>query len=810
MSKYERFGQNPGKYSQFGQGNYLNSIPGKTLPITLNDFSGAFDARFGRDRVPENSSADMMDIEVSPSGRLVHSFGTTLSEKLTAHLPKQFVLHPSLSGFAELVFFDAPYIGVKRNGATVWTNIGLINTGQLFTTALFGDSLVFVNGIDRPWVRQPQTAPTKLLNAPVAKSYASFAGRLYAGGAVIDGSLEPMGMRWSDSSSTPDGWDPTTGAGAELLIDNTVADDAIVALRTMGLGLVAILCKRSIWTATLTGDPFRPGDFQPRVIGGGCIAEPTAAATPVGVIFLAADGLQLFDGNTRRSLSERIDKFLLPIDWANIGSYSGFYDPTSNRYKLLTPTCTWIYDIAKDRWYRNSMVALGGTFFSTQIDGETWAQLQAGATTWAQLQAANTSWVALAPSENPEAAVYYIQNLEGSADGALHVEDYHSGQVFGQEITPYWTSQLQRGTQLNSMITTKAVLIEYESATGGGVHILLADNDAQPVEIIGQSLDATVEETPVWFSTNFTGLGSQLKIQLEGGIELIQVQLRAMERGARRETRPVEPIVTTNLAVGGVETDIVVAGVPYHVHTFLASGNIQVNIPGLVEMFLVGGGGSSGSASGSGGGGGGGVRHINHEFVAAGNYPVIIGAGGAAPAGGQAGNNGGVTSCDGETADGGGGGGSTGTAAKNGASGGGGGGVTGFTGKGLGTLGEGFDGGTGQPIPGTADYGGGGGGAGAAGANANNKGGNGGAGLIDDFDGTARAYGGGGAGGSQSGNGGGIGGNGGGGNGGLNGAGTAGTDGLGGGGGGGGGSNATRGGAGRLMIRYPKEAHWSW
>jgi len=261
----------------------------------------------------------------------------------------------------------------------------------------------------------------------------------------------------------------------------------------------------------------------------------------------------------------------------------------------------------------------------------------------------------------------------------------------------------------------------------------------------------------------------------------------------------------------------------YRVHEFRNPGSSTLNVVngGNMEYLIVGGGGGGGySRSGGnysvGGGGGGGATFGTIITSKDDSIAITIGSGGTAGTSTSgAGDNGSDSSFDGITAFGGGGGGgydgSNWISGKNGGAGGG--GVS--TGRGLGTTGQGKDGGLWLNPGGGGHFGGGGGGVTEDGQQATGTNpwvaGAGGAG-VEWPQGSGKYYGGGGgAGGFESGTtpaGGGTGGIGGGGDGGavVDGNGEPGENGTGGGGGGGGRSNLQGGdgGSGIVIVRYPR------
>lgn len=170
------------------------------------------------------------------------------------------------------------------------------------------------------------------------------------------------------------------------------------------------------------------------------------------------------------------------------------------------------------------------------------------------------------------------------------------------------------------------------------------------------------------------------------------------------------------------------------------------------RRLLVGGGGQGGGVNGTGvscgGGGGGGVldlQEADRDPMAVGVYPVVVGEGGNTPAALNVGEDGGNSTFDGDTALGGGHGGGASASVGNGGSGGGAWNSAGVEFGGIGTPGQGFDGGD---CP-TGFGGGGAGGGGASEAGENGSlagGGDGGDAVVSDISSEDVLYGAGGGG----------------------------------------------------------------
>ena len=204
-----------------------------------------------------------------------------------------------------------------------------------------------------------------------------------------------------------------------------------------------------------------------------------------------------------------------------------------------------------------------------------------------------------------------------------------------------------------------------------------------------------------------------------------------------------------------------VSGVTYRVHEFKTVGTSSLNVinGGNVEYLIVAAGGGGGRAGG-GGGGGGLLTNVGLTplALASNNYPIIVGGPGARlipNINSFPGNDGGPSSAFGLTAIGGGGGASrNNSAGRNGGSGGGATQLSTNT-PGLGTSGQGSNGGfvpAGSTTFGSVGGSGGGGAGGPGGPGPspdNNTGGTGGIGLLNSITGQPIGYSGGGGGGSD-------------------------------------------------------------
>jgi hypothetical protein len=538
MSKPKRFGEKRGKFGDFGKGNFIRDVP-EEAPLNFADFTGGYNSAAGREGAP-NASPNTTDFEISRRGRLIRSAGTQAPAIVTAlHDPMQVVAHVDLDNIVELIYFDTPSIGTRNavTGAVVWTDLGLA-AGRPFASTLFGETLLFSNGAGPVYFREPGQLPIAVPSFFQANSYAAFANRVYGLGTIIDGNFEPMGVRWTAANSDPR--DATgDGSGAELLISAASEGDEGIAVRSMGLDFLALICRRSVWVGRRTNDPFRPADLQPRVIGNGGLTDRTVVSYPGGAAYLSDAGLRSFDGNESQVISNQINGELLPLDKAKINEYKLTYDPLKNRLLLNTPVCMWVYDLEFRRWARSSIVASDVAYLTAQVGGTTWAQLQAAGTLWSQLN--TTTWRDLGPRAAGTSDLVFLKYRGAGVDSQTAIEDLTSQTQFGVPMLPQWETMRRDGERFNSLITVNGVFIEYAGV--GSFRIYLPDNegDLQPV-VVQQVADTLGKLREVAIPLINTGRGAQMMLEIAAGaLEISKLQLILDPRSTKFEIEPFAP-----------------------------------------------------------------------------------------------------------------------------------------------------------------------------------------------------------------------------------------------------------------------------
>lgn len=520
MSNYGRYGQGPN--SSYGRGVFVREVP-LGIPVVWKDFAGGIDLSDVRQDIEASTTPFAVDTIVTDRDRVRRGPGIETVEELAPHEPRQMAVHADLNNTAELVLFAPPYLGVKREGGVVWTDHGLA-AGRPYDWTNFGGSLIFGNRLGVTYARDPRsTSISAIPGAPSGAAYASFAGRVFVGNAILDGNTEPMGVAWSDSGSFYDSWDEERGAGAELLIDDLSAGDEILRMLTMGLDFMAIVCRRSLWVARRTGLAGRPADFQPRVAKVGAVGAGAVTLTPQGVSLLTVEGVRLFDGNTAPIISERINSEILPLDAERFEEYKLVFNHRFGHLMLLTPFATYTYDLERRRWFKRSVVLLDGAAFAEQYAATTWGQMVGS---WS-VQTAR--WGELTPEQADALDMYYLGEVEGET--RLGRESDEQTCAFGVPNTSLWQLPLVAKDNPQLLFLTEQVDVEY---VGNGILGLRQPNhlgDYVGVGVWNLPDTGGKPRTVALFLRHLSkGLGAQLDFG-QGCLEIARVVATVREQG---------------------------------------------------------------------------------------------------------------------------------------------------------------------------------------------------------------------------------------------------------------------------------------
>lgn len=530
-SKYgDKLGRD--RYGQ-GQGAQVPRLP-EFQTVPFKNFAGGYFAADAPQDLAENMSPDMTDMLTTIRDSLMKAPGTRQDELLLPRTPSQLALHVGAAMRSELAMFDPPYVGFKKpTEATRWIPMPNAQPQDVspWFWAAYSNIFLFGSGLGRNYSHEWGTdVVTEEEAIPPGKSFAVFAARLFVAAPVVGGVRAAMGIMWSGV----DGYNKfdlvnDAGSGFEELISDTAAGDELVAIRAMGLDLLAILGRNSVWIGRRTGDLDRPADFQPRVMGKGAVNEACAKTVTGGVLYLGMSGVEFFNGNDSVNVSAAINPELLPLDDDRLGEYSATFNPTTQQYHLYTPTATYIFDLVRQRWQKRSMVALGGQPFPSEIVTKSWAQLVG---TWADQV---DSWAGLGPREKASDEMMFL-GVDSNVQHALHYEDKLSFTHFGFAFTPRWTSPSGESPNQIGMVSFNTIRTRYTASALSEVNFFLPNNVGQyePVNQLPVVLDATVQRRLVQYKSLWTGLEAGLRIEItSGNPEFHEFGLEVLPRGPR-------------------------------------------------------------------------------------------------------------------------------------------------------------------------------------------------------------------------------------------------------------------------------------
>lgn len=489
--------------------------------IPFPSFNGGLNYTDAKQDTDPQFTQDAVNVEISDIGGLKRSAGHFLLETFTGgRSGKAMLVHPSLDFTAELILIDGAFMGVKGTGATTWTNQSL-PVAPSWVGIANGEDLLITNGVNGIYKKAYGVASTSLIvDSPAGVTLANFAGRVWVGGPTTGAVYQAMGVYWSGASGLSTDW-LGLGSGAELLISNNVVDDRVVAMRPISFDLMVILCQRTVWVATRTGDPYRPAEFQMRAQGVGCVTESTAQVTPAGVIFLSSDGVKVFDGNQVSPVSLQIDEVLLPLMSESIAAYSSAYQASRGRYWLFTPTETFSFDVQTARWLRYSFVANKAVTFSEQFSGLSWDE---ASDTWIAILG---TWDDIAPGAGSESLIL----LDATK---LHSQSETSNQYMnGITIVAEYELLQKDSGPVSSLFTTDRLFLR-KIGSDPSFEIHLPDNQGvfalHTTKVLPHSSGQDALELGMYYTGK--GAGALLK-WTEPGLEVSHFALRGVVRSKR-------------------------------------------------------------------------------------------------------------------------------------------------------------------------------------------------------------------------------------------------------------------------------------
>ncbi len=497
------------------------------------------------DRVPEGFVADIQNFAITDRDQLVRVPGIVADELLSGHPTQElFVLGNPATGLAELVMIDDEFLGVRLSDgtATTWTDMGYAVGPVGWASCVHGDIMILSNGGGTATqYKQPLATATIPLSWGPARALMSFAGRVFAGG-VTDGSYIPMGILWTGSTSEPDDLGP--GSGFEELFDDTANGDQIVAMRSLGFDIAAIITRNALWVARRTGDANRPADFSPVAVGFGGISHAATVRVPAGVAYLSQSDVIVFDGNVPQSISVPINSAIFPLDTNRLEEYCLNYSESRNVLQVLTPVGLFEYSFRFNRWLKNTVTALRvvntGTEFETLGGGGVIGEGEEGGWgfdwgfSWGETSMGGGAGAGAA---RPLDTAVYLKT--GEAGGALGVEDVDALTFFGVPFTPSVTLPVQQAQSTDMIVSCRRIIVGYQGA-GGALQFYVPDADRAWVPAREIELAASSRSRTRSLSVRQAGKMLGVRIDMELGsvvLERVQaeVEMRSLDRlGASR------------------------------------------------------------------------------------------------------------------------------------------------------------------------------------------------------------------------------------------------------------------------------------
>jgi hypothetical protein len=510
-----------GARSEVGQGYPIDP---KLVPQLIDVVYAAFEAGLvlssSPENIVENGAVAAIDMEVDRGGKLIRSPGLLLVEDAAPRNLRYTFQHSNLDYGTELVTIDPPFFGFKGGGAYTWVNAGLPATGIAgWAVTNYAGTLIISNGTSS-YTRLPGGGVLTDVTAQVAaRALAVVFGRIFAGYYMAGINPQSLGIKWNSVAGGVDF--AGTGANAEFLLSDAAEADKIVAMLPIGLDVLSILNRKSLWIGYPTGDAYRPADPRVKVQSLGCVSADTARITARGVTFLSDEGVATFNLQGVEIISQEINDELLPLDYTRISQYTATFIPTLQRYILTTPFCVWIYEgsqpsqggqaVRPSRWFKRSLIANSVLNWSNQVAGGSWDTIPG---TWDQ-QTLTWEQMALAQSDSPGLPHFTI----GSK---LVREDRSSFSNLGIALTPLWRTPQSSKTIGTDQYATIGFEISYKSIAAASVRLSANDQNGTPGTPVVKSLPVTggIYKKFIIFNET-TGMGVQAQIEVVSGDPMI-------------------------------------------------------------------------------------------------------------------------------------------------------------------------------------------------------------------------------------------------------------------------------------------------
>jgi hypothetical protein len=494
-------------YAQFGSGIILSEAP---------------------EEIPQDAAIFAVDMEVHRRGALWRSPGLTLVEDTSPRNLRYTFEQASLDYATELVTFDSPWWGYKAGAGYNFFNTGIAAPGPVGWAAVnVAGVLLASNGLNASYSRQPAAVVLVDQSANIiARTLAVAFGRTFGGYYTEAGIPQSLGLKWNAANGLFSDW-AGLGANKELLLSDVGESDKIVALLTVGLDALGIFNRKSLWVGYPTGDYLRPADPRIRVAGLGCVSQETARATPGGVTFLSDEGVAVFDLTNATIISDPINSDLLPLDYNRISGYKAVHLPNLQRYILMTPFCTWIYEFPhpggrRGRWFRRSLIADSAVAWSTQSGGLHWDDMVGS---W---DTAVGTWDSLALTQSEAPAILHF-----ILGGKLTRESRASFSNIIANLTPCWQTPQNEKHVATNQYTTLGFELSYRSQAAAQIR-LSGTNYENSIQLgLTKNLPVTagaLKKGYIWNATSGMGVRAQIEV-ISGDPEIVRVRQMVLAEG---------------------------------------------------------------------------------------------------------------------------------------------------------------------------------------------------------------------------------------------------------------------------------------
>jgi hypothetical protein len=317
----------------------------RDVPSYFVNFAGGLNSESGALNVAENESPDLQNVDFTTYGSVKQRNGyETLSASLGVDVEcdglywlETVAIAGTTTRHAVNVSNGKLYKMDSLDG--VWDNITSVTTsitaGEHCDFDTFTNVLIATNDVNPPFYWDGATVSAVMVQAPdLAK--AKFVTH-FQNYSVLANVEDTGGNRYASRFYWSTIKDITTWDAADYIDVAPNDGEIITGCKVLGDRLV-IYKENSIYLVSFTGDRDIPFVVDKSNSSVGCIAPYSIQATKNGHVFLARDGMYLFDGQNSYKLSDRINTEYIGLNRTNIRNSVSMYQHDKNRYWVGVPT----------------------------------------------------------------------------------------------------------------------------------------------------------------------------------------------------------------------------------------------------------------------------------------------------------------------------------------------------------------------------------------------------------------------------------------------------------------------------------------